>query len=332
MPNIQKHCIFALFIVFILTASAMPQDDFCSDCSCVNNCCCPKWQVRAGAIFLDREDPKPGTLLFDIVHGEAPLDYSDFSFDMDAGWEISLARNLNHCWNIEARYFRVDAWSSNYNGSLDPGLYYVQYQSTRLGTGGGSTDNSSAAVCFASDLQSLELLAKRRLGDRWNLSAGFRCLEANDDIHAFITNVSNGDTSDQRFTADNWLYGFQVGLDGAIMRRGRFRIEGVGKAGVYGNVASGRIQESNRTQYGNFDLDRPGAANQTSFVGEAGLFAVCDLTSRVAFRCGYQVLYLTGLTVGDDLTRVNESSGSVALRTDSTLFYHGASTAVEYRF
>ena len=69
---------------------------------------------------------------------------------------------------------------------------------------------------------------------------------------------------------------------------------------------------------------------QVSFVGEIGLTGVYQWTDHIAFRGGYQVLWVEGIAVASDqLTAVDVLSAS-GINTDGGIFYHGALASIDF--
>lgn len=97
----------------------------------------------------------------------------------------------------------------------------------------------------------------------------------------------------------NNLWGGQIGLDALLLQsRHGFRVEGIVKAGAYGNNASQAssyrqlIEGQTAFASGVSVVDQPASC---SFVGEVGLTGVVPLCDNWDFRFGYLGLWLTAL-------------------------------------
>src|SRR4029079_17743688 len=72
---------------------------------------------------------------------------------------------------------------------------------------------------------------RRRWSDRFTVINGFRWIEIRDNLATDLVGSS------QTINVNNHLYGYQLGADMVFFRRGRFTIDGFGKAGIYANNA-----------------------------------------------------------------------------------------------
>jgi hypothetical protein len=96
--------------------------------------------------------------------------------------------------------------------------------------------------------------------------AGFRWLELRENLN--YGRLYEGVTppifySDWDTNTKNNLYGFQIGADGVILDRGCFSLDGLVKAGIFGNHA----EQSTIAGSGPFLA----STNHAAFLGEVGL-------------------------------------------------------------
>jgi hypothetical protein len=148
---------------------------------------------------------------------------------------------------------------------------------------------------------------------------GFRFLELHEDLASAIDGVQFADAN-----TDNHMYGGQIGANFALIDTCRFGLEGVVKAGVFGNYADLTIGDSN---HGNFNS----AIIHTSVFGEIGLTGIYQITNHLAARGGYQAMWLDGVALaGDQYNSVTLTDTTPYM--GGTLFYHGASAGLEYAF
>ncbi len=132
------------------------------------------------------------------------------------------------------------------------------------------------------------------------------------------------------YNFNNHLYGGQFGADWSLTRRDNpLQLNVVGKAGIYGNSDNGGITEFEPV--GTPVQTFAGQATTTSFVGELDCSASYALTSHIAIRGGYELLWLTNLALAPDAaSRSLTNPGLLTTVSDSdNLFYQGANVAVE---
>ncbi|MEN9667681.1 MAG: hypothetical protein RLZZ326_4044, partial [Planctomycetota bacterium] len=101
-------------------------------------------------------------------------------------------------------------------------------------------------------------------------------------------------TGPERFGARaiNSLYGHQWGLEGVLWRpTTALALEGVAKAGIYGNVSK---QDSLLASSGGLSSIATDTA-RVAFVGETGLTGSWQVREWLRARAGYQALWLGGI-------------------------------------
>jgi hypothetical protein len=149
---------------------------------------------------------------------------------------------------------------------------------------------------MSSALQSFEINRRFPTAGGWQWLTGFRWVEWREAI-GIGTSFADGLILDnyQSSTFNN-LYGWQAGADSILYGLGGpFRIEGLGKAGVYYNNA---VQTSVRTTTATDPpsaLSASSAIGQAAFVGELGLTAVYDIYDWLSVRGGYAAFWLGGI-------------------------------------
>ncbi|MCE5269397.1 MAG: BBP7 family outer membrane beta-barrel protein [Planctomycetaceae bacterium] len=306
-----------------VTSEALP--DACT-------ACCPDetpWTVRANAMFLKRSRPSSRTFLIDQSDAEF-LNASQFDFPTQVGWELDLQRRLGDDWSVEGRYFNVGGQAARFPRFIAPTGTCVQYADVPLGMFGG---NVQTALSYASQLQNVEFNVRRDVTDYLTLFGGFRYLSLNEGgiLLAQHSNAPRID-ADQTIEAYNDLYGFQVGVDAALLRRGRFALNSDLKAGLFDNEAGNRFgYESQR-----FGLHghTGTSTSHVAFVGEIGLSATYALTQHLSLLGGYRLLWFDGVALATDQPSANPSpvtGSATAVDTHGDLFYHGAFVGVEFR-
>lgn len=103
--------------------------------------------------------------------------------------------------------------------------------------------------------------------------------------------------------AQNEMNGAQAFFGYRIYDGSWFTIEGTGKAGIYHNAISGRVQESlaasgfDNSVYQRTLTSKDAAA---AFAGNLGLRAVVGITDYIDLTLGYEILFLSGVGLGPD--------------------------------
>ncbi len=228
--------------------------------------------------------------------------------EMEVGPRISLIRQTQCC-DYEILFFSVNGESgvvTTEPNILDDGNPIV----------GQPVDQQVVSYGWASRLYNVELNA------RWNplcdltLLAGFRWAQYQDEFaeeYVFDKQTRND------------LYGFQVGADARLWQRGCFSIEGLCKAGIYGNHAHQTamttpiIEQIPSIHYSV-------SGTHADFIGELGLQARYQVTRRFAVRAGYELLWLDGVAMS------SAPGLGVPLDMNSTVFYQGATGGFEFSF
>ncbi|MFZ5832048.1 MAG: hypothetical protein ACOY3P_18340, partial [Planctomycetota bacterium] len=115
--------------------------------------------------------------------------------------------------------------------------------------------------------------------------------------------------------------------EATLVRRDRFRIDGMVKAGIFGTEVD---QDSVSPLLGAHVFAEHSV---TSFLGELGLYGVYRLSPRIWLRGGYQALWLDGLGLAaNQIDAVNLPAGTGLVDTDGSLFYHGFTFGMEACF
>ncbi len=174
---------------------------------------------------------------------------------------------------------------------------------------------------------------------RWNpccrvtMLAGFRWAELRE-------NFSGGSIFDSTFETigevktNNNLYGFQIGADAKLLERGCFSVDGLVKAGIYNNHAEHNAtftvhdEISSQINYRGF-----ASTNHTAFIGEIGLQGSYQVTCNLTLRAGYMLMWLDGVALApDQLELFDMQTLETSIDTKDTVFYHGATAGLEYKF
>ncbi|MGA2796389.1 MAG: hypothetical protein ABSE63_02295 [Thermoguttaceae bacterium] len=319
-------------------AAACPSCQPCCE-GCCNDYCCecycdPVWTVQADALFLNRSRLPSQTLLATGIL--APLfNANQFDLPVQLGWQIDVARRLSDDWSLDARYFNLGGQSAvppTINSPNGAGVLF-----TLRGGGGESLGLIGPPVntnlAYTSRLQDVEINASRGLNDYLTVLAGVRYINLDDRIlvNEFAP-VVNADAI-QHIIGINDLVGFQIGADTIVLRRGRFSLDTLIKAGIYNDRAKNTFTYD--SNFFGLHVATGATANNTAFCGEIGITATYDLTERLSLRGGYQLLWLDGVALASQQPVLNPPplfSPATTVATTGDLFYNGAFAGLEYRW
>lgn len=260
----------------------------------------PVWTGRTDALLLWRDAPQ-STPLYDFVDsGASALNASEFQSGMAAGPRFSLFRHTGDMGAIEFNYLRVQSFTSGRTLSQDSGPY-VDAPPHGLYCCDDTTWRDTVNGRMSSSLQSAEVNRRFPTDGRLGWLMGFRWVEWNDSLgltsQSFIDDP-DGWTNDYLSRTSNDLYGMQIGADSILYGLGRaFRIEGIGKAGIYYNDARQSSRFTTTEPDNAQTLAVSTSVGRAAFVGEVGATAVYDLTDWLSVRAGYAVFWLGGLAL-----------------------------------
>lgn len=302
----------------------------------------PTWTGRAEALLLWRSDPQ-GLPLFNTFDGAAQgvaLDAADFSSGMAAGPRFTIFRHTGDDGAFEFNYFRVQSFRAQtalpdtqggYQlADLDQGIFCCPTIDPFNSISGG----------LSSSFQSFELNRRLPTDGRLQWLAGFRWVQWNErigieSVYAATDNPIQGYST----ATNNDLYGLQIGADSILYGLGGpFRIEGIGKSGIFYNQAG---QASSNSYSGDtftqpYVISNRSSTGRAAFVGEVGATGVYDITTWLSVRAGYAAFWLGGLALGsnqfddqclcplDPIRTVTDTGGSV--------FVHGLTLGLEGRW
>lgn len=302
----------------------------------------PLWSGRTEALLLWRSAPQ-GLPLFNNFNGVpqgVALDASDFVSGMAAGPRFTLFRHTGDDGAFEFNYFRVQSFQANESLPETQGGYQLADLNQGIFCCPTIDPFNSVSGGLSSGFQSFELNRRLPTEGRLQWLAGFRWVQWNEQIGIDGVFAAPGNPiQGYRTATNNDLYGLQIGADSILYGLGGpFRIEGIGKSGVYYNQAG---QASSKTYSGDifvppYDLSNRSGTARTAFVGEIGATAVYDLSDWLTVRAGYAAFWLGGLALGsnqfddqcicplDPIRAVTDTGGSV--------FVHGLTLGLEGRW
>ena len=302
-----------------------------ADCCDLDNLCCgPVWTVTAGTLIMDRSTPDDTVLMTDSFQpgGNVLLDAGEFDFDFRGGWELGAIRHNVRCtcWDMEARYARIDGWRAVRDFVFSPYGSVVHYRDPV-----GNTDYPTlVGAVYESHFDGLELNLRRPIGcGALTLLGGFRFAELDERGVTILQDIGPGlNLATHRVGAINDLYGFQLGADGCLWQWCCLSLDGKLRAGIYSNRAVNSVLI---TQEVAEDLASRATDTNTAFLGELGLTGTCQLREGVALRAGYQLMWLEGVAVAADQVAVSDpGTGTATVDADGGVLYHGAVISLEF--
>ena len=219
----------------------------------------------------------------------------------------------------------------------------------------------------STNLYSAEANARLDLSPRVTLLGGLRWLQLNDELVGWLTPADRnapdwkkhclGSTLDNLPTTcpsdfypggtagnygpfwqaktQNNLYGGQIGVDAKLLEVGRFSIDALIKVGVFNNAAT----QSAVVSMGKLPYPTQASANRAAFVSEAALQAKYQLTKGLAFKLGYEALWLDGVALAPGQIRETYTTAlpavtarALGVNTGSNVLFQGATAGLESSF
>jgi Putative beta barrel porin-7 (BBP7) len=296
---------------------------------CSQRCYCPQWTASADFIILDRIGGFDQTLVrgftadtnFQTI-GTELLNANDFRQGFSGGPRVGLIRH-GECYDFELMYFQIDGWSSTRRVTPDDEILEF------TAPGGFSVDTFGQAMEweYSSKLYNAEFNVRWNPLCRLTMLAGFRWVELRENLDGAV--IPSLMESFWNTNTKNNLYGFQIGADGKILDRGCFSIDGLVKAGIFGNSAEQTTLAVSQNDSGVYSA----ATTHTAFLGEVGLQCKYRVTCNLTLRAGYEALWLQGVALAP--AQIQESyvlQDTVGINSNSGVFYHGATAGFEYSF
>ncbi len=296
----------------------------CDDASCGydSGCCgscCSLATVRIGAVFMQRSTPDNIPLV--TANGGAGatiLNANDFSFDFEPGVDATfIYHDCSETWGIEARYLWISEWSSTRNFT---GLNLAGINTNPFTALGAATLDAT----YQSELQGFEINLRRRCCSGCvTLLAGFRYVDLDERLDLVFDGVILN-----HWMTMNDMYGFQLGGEAILYEHCcGLRIEGVGKAGIYGNNA----KVGTRLDVVEVLVSQNGGMDHVAFLGELGLSVSYPITCCWRVRAGYHVMWIDGVLLAANQVPITDPNNMMATNMFdySDVFYHGASVMLE---
>jgi hypothetical protein len=182
----------------------------------------PSWSVGIGAVLLGRDAPEANILALNSDTSIA-LTAADIDTDMNVGPWLELNRYERCGPDVQLRYFSVADMNSTVNLRDDAGLTPQFFNATP------TTLPTEASFFVESDLQSFEANLLRRTGTPLTFLVGARYLNIDEQFN--VTDIPNNLLSVS--SADNRLYGGQLGVEALLWTRGLSRWTVASRGGLY---------------------------------------------------------------------------------------------------
>jgi hypothetical protein len=285
--------------------------------------CLPRWSARLGAVFLQRARPESTPYIINLNTGASVVDPSNFVFPFQGGADVGLIRRGEQA-DVDFRYFGVNEWNAS-QGTINGPVGTVL---AIPGAGAGSPVPVLLTPNYSSALNSAEINLRHNVSSRLTFLGGFRYISLHDNLFTRAADPNTSSTTDATFRTTNNLYGLQGGADAILWQNGgRFRVEGVIKAGIFGNSAVSNLTEAIN---GSNVLNVGSSRSRPAFVGDLNFTGVYQINDRWALRGGYQLLWLSGVAVASEqLQGINFSTAHFSTTTANGAFFHGALVGVE---
>lgn len=281
----------------------------------------PRWTATLDATFLQRRRPAATELMVNTEVPAQNLNASDFDFGCNAGLDVFVARHFNDTVGLEVRYFGVDAWNETAGVATtvgDPLRINTVYP---LLTAAGDAIEAR----YRSELNNVEINARVPLCEWLTMLGGFRYLDLDERFDAALPGAEV--PFHYEAATRNRLYGAQMGGQALLWNGGGpLSVEGIGKAGIYGNPA---VQDS-VFRTGVVALPAHDRESHTAFIGEVGLSACYCLTERLSVRGGYRLLWVDGVALATDQVAESDFLFDRGIDASGDAFYHGAFVGLQY--
>jgi len=276
--------------------------------------------VEIGALFLTRgrAGGESTSKVFSQGDNRLLFNSADLSLDTSSGLDIAFLMPLGESLGLETRYFGITNWRASQTVA-DPLAVGVRFEGF-----GASLAADAERIDYASRLYSIELNVLPMVTEGVPVVLGFRSLQLHERFELWqLDPLTSGLTA----RTNNHLYGFQAGAEPYISGAGgALRVDGLIKAGIYGNHA---LQGVSSSVLGtSVDARR----NAAAFVGEVGLVVVYRLNRFLALRGGYELLWLSNVALAPEQTRSTDLAAPSARVDMGSALMHGALASAEFVF
>jgi len=330
---------------------------------------------RTGGVNQPLVGLLPGGMQFDTTKSAAALAAGAFNSNQfwqgfSAGPKVSVTYHDPSGVGVEFSYFNIFTQSATKTvgptGPPDTADWLVMYAP---GAFWQTQDFPYQGMAWkdSTNLYSAEANGRLDLSPRVTVLGGLRWLQLNDTLVGWLTpadrnapswktpclmatspsssctlsGVSSTDAASPYppfWTAktQNNLYGGQIGVDAKLLELGRFSIDGLIKAGLFDNNATQSALVSMAKKL----YPTQAATNAAAFVGEAELQLKYQLAKGLAFKLGYEALWLDGVALAPGQIRETYTTGppqavtarALGVNTGSNALFQGATLGLESSF
>ncbi len=288
---------------------------------------CPRWTGQVDALMLWQGPIASRPLFVDSATGLTALDANQLQPAMTAAPRYAVLYHRDECRAIEVNYFALWGFNAAQTLPVTSGGYAM---TSLAGLDFPGVDTATATA--SGHIQSFEGNLRRSNGGSIRWLTGFRWVEWGQQLG--ITDTASGGffTDALNVGTLNNLYGWQWGADAMLWNNGGpFRVNGIGKAGVYYNHQA--LQSTTYDDGVNPTVSLADARDTVSFVGEVGLNASLAITNWLAWRAGYTVFWLSGIAVpASQLGVTDVVNGTASINTNGSVLLHGVTTGLEARW
>ncbi len=298
----------------------------------------PRWTVIAQALWLYRSSSGCQTVLLDPRTSEPMFDAREINYPFAGGMEFGAT--CHKIWqdlDVEFNYFGLDSWGTQtytFTGETPVGNLVVENnENTTLPV-------DSVTFFSHSQLYSGEVNVRQQCNSGLTFLGGFRWMQMFETYEA--SGILSGEETpfEHKIHSGNHLYGGQIGaqldLLGSqgpyqfgnrvtMMDQGSpFRLSGYIKSGMFYNA----VDQYSITPIG--EANAKGSC--ATFLGEVGLSGIYQITSHVALRGGYRVLWMENLALAPRQITATDlaDAANTSVDTGGALFCHGAHAGLEF--
>ena len=284
------------------------------------DCCkgCPTfWYTSAEALWVDRNGADNTALSPFLNVGD---------FDYEAGWRITIGRQLDCLDATEMVYTGIDSWQSNSQAFSGMGLLQSFFAIGALPDFDFANLQTSQ---YTSRFHSLEWNRRQWGWDIVSSLTGWRLLYLSEDLN-FTSIDATPTVGSYQIKTENYMMGYQVGGDLFYPLGAKSTLAAKMKLGGYLNYAEGStvVQDSGAVFANNSDEE----LNISALV-ELGVYYTHRITPRLTLKAGYEFWYLWRAALAPD-QYVGAAVPGLGNRliSDSDTFYNGFNFGGEYQW
>ncbi|MCX5681829.1 MAG: BBP7 family outer membrane beta-barrel protein, partial [Candidatus Omnitrophica bacterium] len=291
--------------------------------------------------------------------GAQALNSTDLNQGFAPGFRLGAAYHVDSNLDLSVSFFRIADWNSTQSVGPDNPLNWLVMKAPGGFFQTQDFTYQSMTWNYSTELYSVEINAQKKVSNRITVLAGFHWLQLHENLQGTIPPadvfVPNWKYSNPTLfevaplpplqsapayppfwdtSTTNNLYGLQIGADGKLFERGHFSLNGLIKVGGYWNHAT----ESTAVSIAKVVYNSGASTDHPAFVSEAGLQCKYQVTSDIALKFGYEVLWLAGVALAPGQIQETYSASSpttvsaLGVNADSHVLFHGATAGLEFSF